>query len=204
MKPNNLPPEQWWFVPNQVSSGGVSNGNQCPVAEIEQRGKKDGPNAGSGVSQFPPPYTNSGSGPTLSIDHVYELSMLETFFASQFTDPDDPRCEPFIKVFSQIDQSLTDQNDFLMNGGKGHKEQNNPTKYQDTRLQSLWNQGPNKLNKAFIGCDQNVNGVKGKFFNPGLKDIQKVQEGTDKASAYKNLNLWNDLWVIYPISGRLS
>ena len=45
-----------------------------------------------------------------------------------------------------------------------------------------------------LGFDENVNGVKGKFFNAGLPDIQKIQTpASDPNWLDKNLNLWNDM-----------
>lgn len=108
--------------------------------------------------------------------------MIRDFFASVFSNPNDIRCKPFIDMFTK-----DNQNPAAVDG------QNNRL----SRLQTLFYLGPNKVNKAFIGLDQTINGVKGALFNPGLNDIQKIKTPTAGLSAFdatdKNLNLWNDM-----------
>ena len=116
----------------------------------------------------------------LSTDHVYEISLIAQFFTDSFADASDPRCSPFITLFNKPDLSPN---------------------VQASRFQSLWNSGPNKQNKAFVGMDQNLNSIKGGLFNPGLDGIQNTVTSTSPGNwknsptawVDRNLNLWNDI-----------
>ena len=124
--------------------------------------------------------------------------MLATFFNDTLKDPTDPRCDQFIRVFSKTDLSKLDKSQYNADGSS--KDKTSPNKYGQSRFQSLWYNGPNKVNKAFIGMSQLVNSVKGKFFNADIVGFQKAALGTDKGSAYRNLNLWNDMYALYSLS----
>ena len=76
---------------------------------------------------------------------------------------------------------------------KNNMKTGDPAKYRDSRLQSLWNELPNQMNKAFIGLDIKVNGVKACIFNDQCQHLQEIESGTDVFSVNRNLNLWNDM-----------
>ena len=70
----------------------------------------------------------------------------------------------------------------------------NPAKYGDTRVQSLFNELPNKLNTAFIGMSERVNGVKACLFNTDCVGLKRTDlELTEDNNINKYLNLWNDM-----------
>jgi hypothetical protein len=110
--------------------------------------------------------------------HEDEKSFLKDFFNSAFTDPNDPRCQPFLDMFLQQTKYTDPRSSKIP---------------QFSRLQTLFYLTPNRANGAFLGLDQNINDVKGKLMNPGLRDIQKIETGKDPAATEKNLNLWNDM-----------
>lgn len=107
-----------------------------------------------------------------------EESFIKDFFSSVFTDPNDARCKPFLDMFLQQTK---------------YTDPKYPKKKQYNRLQTLFFLAPNRENGAFVGLERDLNAVKGKLMNPGLKGIQAIETGKDPDATDKNLNLWNDM-----------
>jgi len=80
-----------------------------------------------------------------------------------------------------------------LKGGLSSSRTVTPTRFQDSRLQSLFNELPNKFNNAFLGMGQTVNGVKGCLFNKDCQHIQRVRDGISDVDVNTNLNYWNDM-----------
>lgn len=126
---------------------------------------------------------------TSAKNYADELSLLKDFFDQTFK-PGDTRCDSFTKAFMQPDGRLTDSSLFtnsVLIAGQSPQGTATPARFQDSRLQSLWNEVPNKINNAFIGLEVIVNGVKGCIFNPNCQGIQSVQQGTDDVSIKQKL-----------------
>ena len=111
----------------------------------------------------------------------------------QFTNSKDVRCAEFISTFMKPDGRRLNENEYHLDEGGVSLNKNSPARYKDSRLQSLWNENPNKLNKAFIGLGESVNGVKGCIFNKNCKGLKKVKKGPSDEAINANLNLWNDM-----------
>jgi hypothetical protein len=107
-----------------------------------------------------------------------EKSFIKDFFNSVFTNPDDPRCKPFMDMFLQKTK---------------YTDPKYPRKRQYSRLQTLFFLAPNRENGAFAGLDQNINAIKGSLMNPGLGGIQAIDTRKEIDATDKNLNLWNDM-----------
>lgn len=98
-----------------------------------------------------------------------------------FLTPLDPRCQSFIALFLRPNTN---------------PDTRDPDSKVMTRLQSLWDQGASKQNKAFLGMDEAANSLKGKMFNRNLDEMENVHHPGDSPQWLdKNLNLWNAMKV---------
>ena len=57
----------------------------------------------------------------------------------------------------------------------------------------MFNALPNKINNEFIGIDQNVNSMKGKFFNEKLDGFPNIASDSSEEATKTNLNIWNEM-----------
>ncbi len=127
-----------------------------------------------------------------------EISLLKDFFIDTFPSGDS-RCEKFTETFLQPDKRWENPDDFdngnppQLKGGLSAPRTVTPTRFKDSRLQSLYNELPNKFNNAFLGLGESINGVKGCLFNKDCQYIQRVMVGTSDDDVNKNLNYWNDI-----------
>ncbi|KAG4434003.1 hypothetical protein IFR05_010518 [Cadophora sp. M221] len=181
---HGIPPEQWWYIPTM--GGYDKDAGLCKIQTLQHVGRRDPTSNGVGTAQWPEGYHPSRANfKRLTLDHVYEVSILKEFFDSVFLTPFDSRCQSFITLFHQPNTN---------------PDMRAPDGRVITRLQSLWDQGANKQNKAFLGMDEEVNSIKGKLFNRNLAGIQKVLHPEDSPQWLdKNLNLWNAMGMSWSV-----
>jgi hypothetical protein len=94
--------------------------------------------------------------------HEDEKSFLKDFFNSVFTDPNDPRCQPFLDMFLQQTKYTDPRSSKIP---------------QFSRLQTLFYLTPNRANGAFLGLDQNINAVKGNLWTQVSRIYRKSRLG---------------------------
>ncbi|KAH9217580.1 hypothetical protein DL95DRAFT_459185 [Leptodontidium sp. 2 PMI_412] len=100
----------------------------------------------------------------LNLHGIDEVSILKEFFDLVFLTPLDPRCQSFIALFLRPNTN---------------PDTRAPDSKVMTRLQSLWDQGASKQNKAFLGMDEAANSPKGKMFNRNLDEMENVHHPGD-------------------------
>lgn len=132
-------------------------------------------------------------------------------FLAHVIDDNIVDCDRFKTVFLETDGRWKNPDDFeeIDDGGtkwlKGSTKPLNvvnpadftftasPAQFKDSRLQSLFNELPNKFNNAFIGMSKSVNTVKGCVFNPKCAGMQRPKISLKTEIVDMNLNYWNDL-----------
>ncbi|KAK0515879.1 hypothetical protein JMJ35_001913 [Cladonia borealis] len=99
-----------------------------------------------GIGAYSPPWKLGGTGKSVNIDHVYEVSLLDEFFTAQvsagFT------CGDISKLFDVSDPASA-----------------------GTRLNTIFAQLPSVTNPDFLGMDSALNRLKGALWNPDLTGV---------------------------------
>ena len=157
----------YWAVPTQPPKCGAPGWDYLNTEEI-------------GAAK--PPWSLGGKGKSVNIDHVYEVSILDEFFASQ-NAADGGSCKVISALFDQPDSA------------------NAP----GSRLNTVFGQLPSLINPDFLGMDAALNRLKGSFWNPGLTGADlKAQNGNAAVQALSNLAVVMSIANDAKVSGLFS